>query len=98
MTTVTDILMLSTANISCEEYLEFFNQSCNSSIGVNGTLVLSAPTTKATPTGSGNNSWDDATWILTSAFVIFTMQSGKYKATSQHKWWGDEWRLRGTAP
>ena len=23
-------------------------------------------------------SWDDATWILTSAFIIFTMQSGKY--------------------
>ena len=22
-------------------------------------------------------SWDDATWILTSAFIIFTMQSGK---------------------
>jgi hypothetical protein len=21
--------------------------------------------------------WDDATWILTSSFVIFTMQSGK---------------------
>ena len=21
--------------------------------------------------------WDDATWILTSAFIIFTMQSGK---------------------
>ena len=23
------------------------------------------------------NPWDDATWILTSAFVIFTMQSGR---------------------
>lgn len=22
-------------------------------------------------------SWDDATWILTSSFIIFTMQSGK---------------------
>ena len=22
-------------------------------------------------------SWDDATWILTSAFIIFTMQSGE---------------------
>lgn len=22
------------------------------------------------------NPWDDATWVLTSAFVIFTMQSG----------------------
>ena len=21
--------------------------------------------------------WDDATWILTSSFIIFTMQSGK---------------------
>ena len=24
------------------------------------------------------NPWDDATWVLTSAFVIFTMQSGMY--------------------
>lgn len=23
-------------------------------------------------------SWDDATWILASAFIIFTMQSGEY--------------------
>ena len=22
-------------------------------------------------------SWDDATWVLTSAFIIFTMQSGE---------------------
>ncbi len=22
--------------------------------------------------------WDDATWILTSSFIIFTMQSGKH--------------------
>ena len=22
--------------------------------------------------------WDDATWILTSSFIIFTMQSGKF--------------------
>ena len=28
-------------------------------------------------TGEEINSWDDATWILTSAFVIFTMQSGE---------------------
>ena len=24
-------------------------------------------------------SWDDATWILTSSFIIFTMQTGKSK-------------------
>ena len=23
------------------------------------------------------SSWDDATWILTSSFIIFTMQSGE---------------------
>ena len=26
----------------------------------------------------GPVTWDDATWILTSAFIIFTMQSGKW--------------------
>ena len=26
----------------------------------------------------GPITWDDATWILTSAFIIFTMQSGRY--------------------
>ena len=25
-------------------------------------------------------SWDDATWVLTSAFIIFTMQSGEWVA------------------
>lgn len=25
----------------------------------------------------GEITWDDATWILTSSFIIFTMQSGK---------------------
>jgi hypothetical protein len=25
-----------------------------------------------------NLTWDDATWILTSSFIIFTMQSGKF--------------------
>ena len=27
--------------------------------------------------GTGPLTWDDATWILTSAFIIFTMQSGR---------------------
>ncbi|XP_046350572.2 putative ammonium transporter 3 [Haliotis rufescens] len=31
--------------------------------------------TESTPPQS-NSPWDDATWILTSAFIIFTMQSG----------------------
>ena len=31
---------------------------------------------------SHNVSSDDATWILTSAFIIFTMQSGKSKISS----------------
>lgn len=25
-----------------------------------------------------NLTWDDATWILTSSFIIFTMQSGRF--------------------
>ncbi|XP_071794543.1 putative ammonium transporter 2 [Asterias amurensis] len=33
-------------------------------------------TSRRNMTGEEVNSWDDATWILTSAFVIFTMQSG----------------------
>ncbi len=24
------------------------------------------------------DAWDDATWILTASFIIFTMQSGKF--------------------
>lgn len=48
-------------------------------------LVTDAVTTHPTPStqAAGNqrntiiNSHDDATWILTSAFIIFTMQSGK---------------------
>ena len=30
----------------------------------------------------GPITWDDATWILTSAFIIFTMQSGRYTTAS----------------
>lgn len=28
--------------------------------------------------------WDDATWILTSAFIIFTMQSGQSRVFTAH--------------
>lgn len=28
--------------------------------------------------GSADMTWDDATWILTSSFIIFTMQSGMF--------------------
>lgn len=28
-------------------------------------------------------SWDDATWILTSSFIIFTMQSGECSQVSR---------------
>ena len=27
-----------------------------------------------------NMSWDDATWIMTASFIIFTMQSGEWSA------------------
>lgn len=33
-------------------------------------------TTTESPTAYRATTWDDATWILTSAFLIFTMQSG----------------------
>lgn len=39
------------------------------------TAVPTRPPTKIPPNQS--ISWDDATWILTSAFIIFTMQSGE---------------------
>lgn len=46
-------------------------------------MAVTNATTVPSPADTGNdikmgNSWDDATWILTSSFVIFTMQSGKY--------------------
>ena len=39
------------------------------------TLTLSAPAAPAR-TQSANDDVDDATWVLTSSFVILTMQSG----------------------
>ncbi|XP_064609479.1 putative ammonium transporter 3 [Liolophura sinensis] len=33
-------------------------------------------TTEHTTSGGTGKAWDDATWILTSSFIIFTMQSG----------------------
>ncbi len=38
-------------------------------------------TTKGTTVDNGAEgaiTWDDATWILTSSFIIFTMQSGPW--------------------
>ena len=34
-------------------------------------------TTPSSITSYGPITWDDATWILTSSFIIFTMQSGE---------------------
>ncbi|XP_071488692.1 putative ammonium transporter 2 [Diadema antillarum] len=52
-------------NISCHGYENetdcYWNTTLNST---------------AEPDRTPGTSWDDATWILTSAFVIFTMQSG----------------------
>ena len=41
--------------------------------------ITQGPTMYAVTTKSPDDeiTWDDATWILTSAFIIFTMQSGK---------------------
>lgn len=33
-----------------------------------------------------NVSWDDATWIMTSSFIIFTMQSGSMIFLLTHFW------------
>lgn len=68
-------------NISCEELI---NIKCNSTgllsnitgILSNMTVPTEATTVTTTASKSNNNSWDDATWILTSSFIIFTMQSG----------------------
>ena len=38
--------------------------------------VTNMPSTASNRTG--DITWDDATWILTSSFIIFTMQSGEY--------------------
>ncbi|OWF39017.1 putative ammonium transporter 3 [Mizuhopecten yessoensis] len=39
-------------------------------------LVVTNTTTSVPVTGEVSITWDDATWILTSSFIIFTMQSG----------------------
>lgn len=39
--------------------------------------ILFGSTLKTEDTSLGLATWDDATWILTSSFMIFTMQSGK---------------------
>lgn len=39
--------------------------------------TITTPTDPSNVTELKGNPWDDATWVLTSAFVIFTMQSGE---------------------
>ena len=47
---------------------------------VNASAVTNSSADSETVSGSSESgdamSWDDATWILTSSFIIFTMQSG----------------------
>ena len=48
----------------------------------NYSMTAQTPPQSATRTGFYDNNrtpmdWDDATWILTSSFIIFTMQSGE---------------------
>lgn len=52
----------------------YTNQSCD---GYKNATGCYANLTAAAARSDPGTSWDDATWILTSAFVIFTMQSGK---------------------
>lgn len=55
----------------------------NTTIILGETCICTVNQTTVTPTDPSNvttpkgNPWDDATWVLTSAFVIFTMQSGE---------------------
>ncbi|XP_022105223.1 putative ammonium transporter 2 [Acanthaster planci] len=65
--------MEATASAMCNGTVTNGTEGCDE--GLNGTQV---GTTAARTTMNPDiyNSWDDATWILTSAFVIFTMQSG----------------------
>lgn len=41
-----------------------------------GSKVMDGENTTVADQDSSQLTWDDATWILTSAFIIFTMQSG----------------------
>ena len=36
-----------------------------------------------------NMSWDDATWIMTASFIIFTMQSGEWNGIKRRLQSGD---------
>ena len=48
------------------------NKSWTSGTALNTTEISVTMTTERAMT------WDDATWILTSSFIIFTMQSGSF--------------------
>ena len=60
--------------------------SCNNTTAFNTTFNMLNMTTEnvtvvseifeTTEAEAEDITWDDATWILTSAFIIFTMQSG----------------------
>lgn len=49
----------------------------NSASEMNDSSIPFGNTSKTDGTLLGPATWDDATWILTSSFIIFTMQSGK---------------------
>eukprot|EP00058_Branchiostoma_floridae_P020952 XP_002606442.1 hypothetical protein BRAFLDRAFT_67694 [Branchiostoma floridae] len=56
----------------------FANQTAVDNESYSGTTPASAVPNNGTsaPVAGDSLSWDDATWILTSSFIIFTMQSG----------------------
>ena len=47
------------------------------STGVNEHPIETTEMPVTTSKSIGPITWDDATWILTSSFIIFTMQSGR---------------------
>ena len=59
-----------------DEYYEYDNGTYSDYYG-NETLVETMEDAEGeTGTLIVNSPWDDVTWVLTSAFLIFTMQSG----------------------
>ena len=66
---------------------EFFTSTANmdtTTMGLNEDQVVTMSAKEALE--KALISWDDATWILTSAFIIFTMQSGNiYLSFIVHK-------------
>lgn len=65
-----------TVLISHQDTMEKFNSTTASELLKQVTELVTKNSEQDEIVERGLISWDDATWILTSAFIIFTMQSG----------------------